>query len=122
MISPEQQQLDEALTAAGHADNCPAFEGGACAGLPICAGEPIPGIPEAAHATTLRTQSRVTPLRAAAPVPESLTIALTGRQARAWLRWQEASARLKLAAEAHEQAAKEHQAAHRELAEAAVES
>lgn len=41
MISPAQQQLDEALTTAGHNDNCPAFEGRRCPGYPACSGNPV---------------------------------------------------------------------------------
>jgi hypothetical protein len=41
MISPAQQQLDEALTNAGHNDTCPAFEGHRCPGYPACGGNPV---------------------------------------------------------------------------------
>lgn len=45
------QQLDEALTMAGHDPDCAAFEPGrACSGPPVCHGEPIPDIPPASVA------------------------------------------------------------------------
>lgn len=41
MISTAQQQLDEALTEAGHSDNCPSWSGHSCAGPPVCEGAPV---------------------------------------------------------------------------------
>lgn len=115
MISPELQRLDEALTAAGHDENCAAFQGGPCSGPPICSGEPVPGM---GMVTALRPHSAALagPL---APVPGE--VRLIGPAASAYLRYRSAAQRLKLVTAEFKRAEREYQEAHQAFADAAVD-
>lgn len=142
MISPAQQQLDEALTAGGHSDDCAAFEGHRCPGAPGCHGNPVAeelyaavGAERAAEVKKQpRLVSEVKPRvdgvidvtgdgrenairrEIAAALPGSVT--LMGGAAAAFERYREAARDLKAATELYQGAQRKYQEAHQAFADA----
>lgn len=113
MISPEQQQLDEALTVAGHSDACSAFElGRACSGTPVCNGVPIAGVPSGMSL----------PLFGHHPLDQGTqatpTVTLSGPSAIAFEAYKAAARDLKTADQAHRAAQERYHKAHQAFAEA----
>jgi hypothetical protein len=108
MMSPEEQQRDEALTAAGHDPECKAFQDLPC--------DCQPSNPDFGKATKV-LQS----YPAVAIVPALGTLTLVGGVAKAYLRYQAAAKALKLADLAHKAAQREYQEAHQAFADATAD-
>lgn len=131
MISPAQQQLDEALTIGGHSDSCPAFEGRRCPGPPFCDGNPVDdalyaavGADRAAEqARKPRLVSEVRPAPAAISAVQdhpggTPAVTLTGAPAIALVEYEAAAKELKAANELHQRATERYQRAHQAFADA----
>lgn len=129
MISPAQQQLDEALTNGGHSDACPAFEGRRCPGPPLCHGNPVDeALYVAAGADRAAEQAKrprlVAEVKPAAIHPALLApdgggvVTLSGREAVAFERWKAAARRLHAVDAEHKAATREYQEAHQAFADA----
>lgn len=114
MISPELQRLDEALTAAGHDENCAAYQGGPCSGVPLCNGDPVPGM---GATTQLRPHSAMTTLATAS----GPMVTLTGAAALAYSEYQAAAKELKAATELHQRVQQRYNDAHRAFMIAAAD-
>lgn len=106
MLSPEEQQRDEALTAAGHDPECGAYRDAPC--------DCQPTNPSYGKASAVM---RTYPPGAAGDG----AIALVGAQARAYLRYQAAARALKVADAAHKAAQREYQEAHQAFADATAD-
>lgn len=127
MISPAQQQLDEALTNNGHIDTCPAFEGHRCPGPPRCDGNPVEehlyaAVGAAEQAKKPRLVSEVRPAPAAISAvqdhPGTPAVTLTGAPAIALVEYEAAAKELKAANELHQRATERYQRAHQAFADA----
>lgn len=127
MISPVQQQLDEALTTAGHNDSCPAFEGRRCPGYPACGGNPVDDALYAAVGADLAAELAKRPrlvseVRSPSVVPLATAggdiVTLAGPAAAAFTRYQAAARDLKAADAMHKAAQREYQEAHAAFADA----
>lgn len=106
MLSPEEQQRDEALTAAGHDPECGAYRDAPC--------DCQPSNPSYGRATTVM---RTYPVTGAGDEH----ISLVGQQARAFVRYQAAARALKVADTAHKTAQREYQEAHQAFADATAD-
>lgn len=106
MLSAEDQQRDEALTAAGHDPECGAYRDAPC--------DCQPSNPSYGRATTVM---RAYPVTGAGDEH----ISLVGSQARAFMRYQAAARALKLADLAHKTAQREYQEAHQAFADATAD-
>lgn len=106
MLSPEEQQRDEALTAAGHDPECKAFSD-----LPCDCQPSNPGFAKAERVL------QAYPVTAAG----GDHISLSGPPARAYLRYQAAAKALKVADVAHKTAQREYQEAHQAFADATAD-
>lgn len=129
MISPAQQQLDEALTTAGHNDNCPAFEGRRCPGYPACGGNPVDDALYAAVGADLAAEQAkrprlVTEVKPSVIHPAPLApdgagvVTLSGSEAAAFKRYVTAARDLKAADATYKVAQREYQEAHAAFADA----
>ena len=114
MISPEQQRLDEALTAAGHDDNCAAYQGGPCSGPPVCDGQPVPGMGLVAQ---IRPHNAMTPIA----TKSGPMVTLTGAAALAYSEYQAAAKELKAAQELARRATERFTKAHQAFADATAD-
>lgn len=103
-MTPEQQQRDEALTAAGHDPECAAYRDEAC--------DCQPSNPSFGRATKV-------PQQYPARLPGEVT--LSGARAAAYLRYQAAAKALKVTQTAHKAAEREYQEAHQAFADATAD-
>jgi hypothetical protein len=127
VIFPAQQQLDEALTNAGHSDNCPAFEGHRCPGYPACGGNSVDDALYAAVGAEREAEQAKRPRLVAELKPPVVTplatadgdiVTLAGPAAVAFVRYQAAARMLKELDAAHKTAQREYQEAHQVFADA----
>lgn len=126
MIPIAQQQLDEALTAAGHSDACPAFDGRRCPGPPVCEGSPIPNeLYTAAMASgpqPARVVSELQPLvNPAYSIKEPGAVTLIGPAAVALTEYEAAAKELKALTEVYQRAQQRFQRANQAFADAMAE-
>jgi hypothetical protein len=127
-----RQQLDDELTAAGHDENCSAFnDGGVCSGPPVCNGAPIPGLMPIAD----DDEPPAPPAKRITVVPSGPAdgqILLTGRAAAAFREYQTAGRELRSLTdeymrvapivERYQRAQERFRIAHQAFADAAVEA
>lgn len=134
MIPPAQQQLDEALTNAGHSDACPAFDGRRCPGPPVCEGAPIPDALYAAAGAAAAAEARTAPKVVSELQPRQIgageirstpdtgaTLLITGPAAVALAEYQAAAKELKSLTEVYQRAQQRFQLANQRLADAMAE-
>lgn len=115
-----RKQLDDELIAAGHDENCAAFEpGNVCSGPPVCYGAPVAGmVPLSADDDDAKQAKRRIDSRPAIQPGMEPSVTLTGPAALALTEYEAAAKELKAADELHQRAIERFKRAHQAFADA----